>query len=255
MSNGLQKLQASNETHLQGGLSQYGIADLLQFLHNSRKTGELHLDGLPVGKNVRISYKQGELVNALADDLEGLDVLQLFPNWTSGDFQFMPNVLSPRQNIDLPLQQIILEATQKYDEQQRDSTAAESFADSTSGRNKMKSLNDLLNELIHIEGINTAVLVGRDGFIIEGLVSTGKLDAEAIGAVISTGIGSSEVMGRELQVGGLEQTMVEFNNGIIVINPVGENTILAVVADLKSPLGNVRYQVKKRLPHIIEALD
>jgi len=239
---------------LQGGLAETSITDVLQFLHLSKKTGELQLLDLPDGDPVRIYFKQGELVNGVSATDEGLKVLLRFPDWSSGEFLFVPNVLSPRTTIDMPLQQVLLEATRLHDERCVEHlTAADEAADPT-GRDEMKSLKELLNELIHIEGINTAVLVGRDGFVIEGLVSAGRLDAEAIGAVISTGIGSSEVMGRELQVGDLEQTMVEFKDGIIVVNLVGENAILAVVADLKTPLGNVRYQVKKRLPQIIEAL-
>lgn len=118
----------------------------------------------------------------------------------------------------------------------------------------MKTLRDYLAELVDIEGINTAVLVGRDGFVLEGVVGGGDLDVEAVGAVISTGIGSSEVMGTELAVGEFRQNMVEYSGGVIVVNLVGDNAILAVVADLKAPLGNIRYQVKKRLPAIERAV-
>jgi predicted regulator of Ras-like GTPase activity (Roadblock/LC7/MglB family) len=62
-------------------------------------------------------------------------------------------------------------------------------------------------------------------------------------------------MGRELCVGDLCQTMIEFKEGIIVVNLVGDNAILAVVACLKTPLGNIRFQVKKRLPEIMQALS
>jgi len=119
----------------------------------------------------------------------------------------------------------------------------------------MTTLKDLLEDLVRIEGINTAVLVGRDGFLIDGVQKSGRLDVEDIGAVISTGIGSSEVMGNELAVGSLNTTMVEFEQGFVLINLVGDNAILAVVADLKSPLGNVRYQVKKRMPDIRSSLE
>jgi len=115
-------------------------------------------------------------------------------------------------------------------------------------------LKELLGELVAIDGIDTAVLVGRDGFVLEGVVSHGDTDVEAVGAVISTGIGSSEVMGMELNVGDLKQNMVEYTNGVIVFNLVGDGAILAVVADLKAPLGNIRYQVKKRLAGIEGAL-
>jgi uncharacterized protein len=118
----------------------------------------------------------------------------------------------------------------------------------------MPKLRDVLKELVNVEGIITAVVVGRDGFVIDGVSSTGKLQVEAVGAVISTGIGSSEVMGRELNVGELTQSIVEYAEGIVLVNLVGKDAVLAIVADLKTNLGNVRYQVKKRVPEIAQAL-
>ena len=35
----------------------------------------------------------------------------------------------------------------------------------------MSQLTDLLSELVNVEGINSAVVVGRDGFVIEGVAS------------------------------------------------------------------------------------
>lgn len=117
----------------------------------------------------------------------------------------------------------------------------------------MNNLSNILNDLTHVEGINTAVVVGRDGFIIDS-AGNGSIDTEAVGAVISTGIGSSEVMGRELGVGLMTQGMVEYQNGIIMTSLLGTDAVLAVVADLKANLGNVRYQVKKRAPEVQRAL-
>ncbi len=118
----------------------------------------------------------------------------------------------------------------------------------------MASLKAQLSDLIKVEGINAAVVVGRDGFVIDGLTNGGALDIEAVGAVISTGIGSAEVMGRELNVGAMTQGMVEFQDGIIVMSFLGKEAILAVVAGVNANLGNVRYQVKKRTPEIQAAI-
>ena len=114
----------------------------------------------------------------------------------------------------------------------------------------MPSLKDTLSDLIKVEGINTAVVVGRDGFVIDGVTNGAGMDIEAVGAVISTGIGSAEVMGRELKVGVMSQGMMEYNDGIIVMGFLGRDAVLACVADTKANLGNVRDQIKKRSPEI-----
>jgi len=118
----------------------------------------------------------------------------------------------------------------------------------------MADLKSELGDLVKAEGINTVVVVGRDGFVIEGVTNGAGLDVEAVGAVISTGIGSAEAMGRNLNVGAMSQGMVEYKDGVIVMSFLGSDAILAVVADLNANLGNVRYQVKKKSPEIQAAI-
>ncbi len=118
----------------------------------------------------------------------------------------------------------------------------------------MASLKSQLADLLKVEGINAAVVVGRDGFVIEGLSDGTDLDIEAVGAVVSTGLGAAEMMGRELGVGTMSVGMVEYKTGIIEMSLLGREAVLAVVADTKANLGNVRYQVKKRMQEIEAAL-
>ena len=118
----------------------------------------------------------------------------------------------------------------------------------------MAKSSELLRELVDIDGVTTAVIVGRDGFVIDGVSNSGRMDAETVGAVISAGTGSSEVMGRELSVGVMTQGMMEYSDGMIIMTLVGSEAILAVVASPKANLGYVRFQIKKRLPAIEKTL-
>ena len=47
-------------------------------------------------------------------------------------------------------------------------------------RTKMASLKSQLNDVLKVEGVSAAVIVGRDGFVIEGLSNDGNLDVEAV---------------------------------------------------------------------------
>lgn len=118
----------------------------------------------------------------------------------------------------------------------------------------MASLREQLGDLIKVEGITAAVVVGRDGFVIDGVNNGAGMDIEAVGAVISTGVGTAESMGRELRVGTMSQGMVEYKDGVIVMSFLGKDAILACVAGTSANLGNVRYQIKKRSPEIQAAL-
>ncbi len=112
----------------------------------------------------------------------------------------------------------------------------------------MAGLKSHLKELVTVEGITAAVVVGRDGFVIEGLSNEGSLDVEAVGAVISTSLGTSEVMGRELSVGALTQSMLEYDKGVLVMGTLGKEALLCLVCSPTANLGNVRLQMKKRSP-------
>ncbi|MEW6137751.1 MAG: roadblock/LC7 domain-containing protein [Thermodesulfobacteriota bacterium] len=118
----------------------------------------------------------------------------------------------------------------------------------------MANLKSQLNDMVKVEGITAAVIVGRDGFVIEGVSSDGSLDVESVGAVISTGLGSSEMMGRELNVGSLTQSMSEFSNGVLVMGTLGKDALLCLVCSLEANLGNVRLQMKKRSPNMVAEL-
>jgi len=118
----------------------------------------------------------------------------------------------------------------------------------------MVILNELLNELTKLEGINAAVVVNRDGFMIDGVMRESAIDMEYMAAIISAGIGSSEQMARKLELGALNLSMVECEKGVVVVVQIGDDAIMAVVADLEAKLGNVRYQIKKRLSDIMDAL-
>jgi uncharacterized protein len=118
----------------------------------------------------------------------------------------------------------------------------------------MLTLKQLLEEVSQVDGVRAAVVVSRDGFLIEGIAASGELDSETLGAAVSTGIVAAETTGRDLSVGAMIQSMTEYDQGIVLVSLLGPDAVLAVVARLGANLGNVRYQVRKRSPEILALL-
>lgn len=114
-------------------------------------------------------------------------------------------------------------------------------------------LKQILGEFLKIDGVNAAVVVGRDGFVIESAVS-GKMDIDALGAMASTGMGTSEAMGKELGKGDLHQMLVELDHGPIIMSPLSADELIAVVASNEANVGRVRYELKKNKERLIAAL-
>ena len=114
-------------------------------------------------------------------------------------------------------------------------------------------LKRILSDLLKVDGVSAVAVLGRDGFIIEN-VSNVTMDADALGAMASTSIGTSEAMGIELKKGSIEQVLVELENGPILLSLVTGDEILAIVAETGCNVGRIRYEVKKNKERIAAAL-
>ena len=117
----------------------------------------------------------------------------------------------------------------------------------------MEELHKILEGLAEVTGIDVAVCVGRDGFVIDA-ASTGNADTEAIGAMVSTGMGSAESVGRELGLEEMDQAMMEYKNGIVMMTALGSDALLVVVASKDANLGGIRLQVRRSAPKLEAAL-
>lgn len=131
---------------------------------------------------------------------------------------------------------------------------AESTSITEEGELEMTEIQRILAEFTNIEGVHTACLVGRDGFLLDSLARTG-IDAEMIGAIASSGFGSAESMGNQLGQGDLNMTMFEYGNGPVMFAPVGNEAFLVIVADKETNLGWIRIAIKKNSKKIAEAAD
>ena len=114
-------------------------------------------------------------------------------------------------------------------------------------------LKQILGEFLKVEGVSAAVVVGRDGFVIESAIS-GKIDIDALGAMASTGMGISEAMGNELGKGNLDQMLVELEKGPIILSPLSSDELIAIVADSTANVGRIRYELKKNKERLMAAL-
>ncbi len=119
----------------------------------------------------------------------------------------------------------------------------------TSEEATMTDIQKILAEFTSIEGVHTACLVGRDGFLLDSLARKG-IDAEMIGAIASSGFGSAESMGNQLGQGDLTMTMIEYTNGPVMFAPVGTEAFLVIVADKETNLGWIRIAIKKNSKEI-----
>jgi predicted regulator of Ras-like GTPase activity (Roadblock/LC7/MglB family) len=119
----------------------------------------------------------------------------------------------------------------------------------------MVDLKQMLNRFLAIPGVRQAILVGRDGLLIEGMTRDGKDDIEAIGAITTTGFSSAEALGKEISRGNLVGVLMEYEHGLVSIDPLGDFALVVTLLDTASNIGRVRHLLKTSRNEILEALD
>src|SRR5258707_14860606 len=119
----------------------------------------------------------------------------------------------------------------------------------------MVDLKQTLSRFLAIPGVRLAVLVGRDGLLIEGLSPEGKEDMEAGCAYMTTALSTAEALGQEISRGSVIGALMEYEHELVSIEPLGDYTLDVTLFDNASSIGRVRHMVKTSRNEILEALD
>jgi predicted regulator of Ras-like GTPase activity (Roadblock/LC7/MglB family) len=238
------------ELRFAGSLSsELNISEVIQLAGRNMKCGLLTIFG-EMG-NAVIYFDKGNIVHSSFSDLKGIDALVETLSWKNARFMFEEGMTTDDVNIGCDCNSALLHALKRYDERSRFERVDSS--PNAEEEKSMASLREQLEDFLQVEGITTVVVVGRDGFIIDS-ASTGSFNIDEVGAVVSTGMGSSESMGPDLGVGDMQQGMLEYNGGIVFMNALGEDAIFVLVARPDVNLGMVRLQIKRRIDSIKAAL-
>jgi predicted regulator of Ras-like GTPase activity (Roadblock/LC7/MglB family) len=116
------------------------------------------------------------------------------------------------------------------------------------------NLKALLGRFRAVESIEVAAVVATDGLLIES-ASSPEVDVDAISAVASNGLAMAESLGREIAKGGTVQTLVEYEDGLVLLEPIGGEAMLLLLANNRDDLGYVRFLVAKHRDDMLDALS
>ena len=119
----------------------------------------------------------------------------------------------------------------------------------------MVDLKQTLSRFLTIPGVRLAVLVGRDGLMIEGLAREGREDMEAVGAMMTSSLNSAEALGQEIARGNVVGVLHEYEHGLVSVDPLGDYALVVTLFDNAESIGRVRHMVKTSRSEILEALD
>ena len=102
---------------LQGNLEDFDLTDVLQLIHLGKKNGALEIE---TEKNrAEIYFENGKVVYAKTNESVGEDAIQYVLRWSKGKFMFSPEKTAPQKVMDIPIQNLILDAAKQIDEWKR----------------------------------------------------------------------------------------------------------------------------------------
>jgi predicted regulator of Ras-like GTPase activity (Roadblock/LC7/MglB family) len=119
----------------------------------------------------------------------------------------------------------------------------------------MVDIKQMLNRFLAIPGVRQAILVGRDGLMIEGMSRDGKEDMEAVGAMTTASFSAAESLAKEISRGSLVGLLLEYEHGLLSVDPLGDFALVVTLSDNASNISRIRHLVKASRSEILEALD
>jgi len=111
----------------------------------------------------------------------------------------------------------------------------------------------ILGEITRVEGVRAAIVVSRDGLVLDAVIPRRDLNPEDIAVAVMQIVNATDRLGKDFGLGTTDITSVEYSNGIIMIGTMGEN-VLAVVAERGAMLGMIRNEIKKQRERLRAAI-
>lgn len=104
---------------IQGSLSEWPLAELVQFLNRTRQTGELALERGDPAQAASLSVDKGRVVDAHCPPLVGDEAVYALFGWHHGRFLFLAGPVSPTHGVQSELRTLLLEGARRRDELDR----------------------------------------------------------------------------------------------------------------------------------------
>jgi predicted regulator of Ras-like GTPase activity (Roadblock/LC7/MglB family) len=128
--------------------------------------------------------------------------------------------------------------------------------DGTSGADS-RDLAWLLDDLAsRVGNFRRAVLLSRDGLLIAATADLAREDAEHLSAVAAALQSLAAGTGDRFDVGGVRQTVIELEMGLLFVISAGEGSCLAALCPANADAGSIAYEmamlVKRARPHLAQ---
>jgi predicted regulator of Ras-like GTPase activity (Roadblock/LC7/MglB family) len=119
----------------------------------------------------------------------------------------------------------------------------------------MPTLRDQLARFIAIPGVRVVVLTGRDGLAMDAAGRGDQRLFEALGALGASALGTADALGQDLASGSTVGAILEYDSGLVSIDPLGEYAALVTLMENAASLGRLRQALVAARGELLRALD
>jgi predicted regulator of Ras-like GTPase activity (Roadblock/LC7/MglB family) len=124
------------------------------------------------------------------------------------------------------------------------------------GTVRTERLNWLLDDLVRrLAGAEKAAVLSGDGLLLGRSAALDREDAEHLAAMASAFSSLSRGVGTQFGKGGVLQTVVELDDGYLVVTQAGAGACLALLASTYADLGMVAYEMNVIVQQVGGALS
>ncbi|MES2523377.1 MAG: roadblock/LC7 domain-containing protein [Gemmatimonadota bacterium] len=113
----------------------------------------------------------------------------------------------------------------------------------------MPTIRDLVSALRRRDGVHAAVVLGRDGLLIDG-ASEGGLDPDGLAAHVPPMVAAAIDMGRAAGRGDFGLMVLEYSGGTAIVTAASSDALLLVLMDGTANLPALMYDLRRHRAQI-----
>lgn len=113
----------------------------------------------------------------------------------------------------------------------------------------MTTIRDVVEALGQREGVDTVIVLGRDGLPIVSVARNG-VDADGLAALVPLVVDACAELGRARAWGEFSTSVVEYESGLAILSGVNAETLLAVFVQPNTNIGPLLFDLQQHRPNI-----
>lgn len=234
---------------MNGNLRDMALADLIQHNCQDRKTARLAVrQGL---YEASLYFDSGKVVHAEMDGLEGEEVIFQILRWEDGEFSLDVGVQAPASSIARSWSGLLLEGARRMDEDTLSSVLSKKEETAVPVKKKSELLAEALDELLAASSdIEGAGVVGIDGLVYSANVPQRGMDETMVGAAAAAAFGLSRRSAEQLKRGAFAQTLIQGEDGNIIVATLNSETIFVGLTPKGVNLGMAFAEVRSMIARL-----